>query len=164
MLPIRLRPLVVVTGTIRVEGGAQSKRRTPARSESAGHELTVTEHVKITADRRRADVLRIKFARQLERLVILRTDFGQLVDVAKLPELRQFLTELSTAATAFNRSARTAEVLNCFVWEHLTGQRKAAVEGWIARRLGEKDIDVSAALPQLEPEPPRVVADAPTGT
>lgn len=158
MSPIRLRPLVVVTGTIRVEGGAKSERRTPARAAGTGHKMTVTEHVEITSDRRRADVLRIKYARQLDRLIILRTDFGQLVDPGQLGELRQFLADLSSAATAFNRTSKTAEVLNCFVWEHLNGQRKAVVEGWIARRLNEADPDVTKAMPLLDAElvPPRV--------
>ncbi len=66
------------------------------------------------------------------------------------PELQRILTELTRRAVEFNRTATTAKVANCFLWENLQGNRKAAVEGWLARGELECDKEVQGALQVLD--------------
>jgi hypothetical protein len=173
---LKLRPLVVVTGTIHVEGGATSKRRAPApaRSNGAGKRKSttktavVTEELQVTDDRGRANSIIVTFSRALRKLTILRVPHGLLIDPANLPALQELSRRLTMKTIEFNRSAKTAEITNCWIIEPLQGTRRAAVEGWVARRLAKGDkkalaakaaLQVPSATPAEPPPPPPPAAE-----
>jgi hypothetical protein len=152
---LKLRPLIVVTGTAHVEGGEKSRRQsgtttTAKKRAKARGRVTVTEDLEISPDRRRANVIAVNYSRQIKRLAVIRTDFGMLFLPEALPELQRILIELTRRAVEFNRTATTAKVANCFLWENLQGNRKAAVEGWLARGELECDKEVQGALQVLD--------------
>jgi hypothetical protein len=142
---LRLRPLVVVTGTPHVEGGFTSERRARRRRKGV-----VTEELTITKDRKRANVIAVDHSRRLRKMAILRTPFGLLLDPSKLATVQELSRQLSRDAIAFNKTSSTTEITNCLLVEPLAGPRRAAVEGWIARRLSRGDAKALAARPALE--------------
>ncbi len=151
---LKLRPLIVVTGTAHVEGGEKSRRmplhpsatNTKTGKRRHGQEGLVTEKLEITKDRRAANVIAVNYSRQVKRLAVIRTSYGMLFLPEALPELQKILTELTRRSVEFNKTATTAKVANCFLWEPLASHRKAAVEGWLARGELECDKEVQAAL------------------
>lgn len=140
---VELRPLILVTGTIHAEGGRVHKVESSSGSR-------FVQNRNITKDRRSADVISTTYMRRLRQLRILKTPFGTLVDPAKLGEVKTMINEATSAVAEFNRHESAACVLeNCMLWEPLKGARLAAVQGWIARKLMEKDSEVKAAEEQL---------------
>jgi hypothetical protein len=166
---LKLRPLVVVTGTIHVEGGATSKRRAPAPAVRNGHgkkrvaakTAVVTEELHVTDDRGRANSIIVTFSRALRKLTILRVPHGLLIDPADLPALQELSRRLTMKTIEFNASAKTAEITNCWIIEPLQGVRRAAVEGWVARRLAKGDKKAVAARAALQAPSAAPAAPAP---
>lgn len=148
---LTLRPLLVVTGTVRIEGGEKSRtRQTPAEDTSRGdkEQLTSVRDVVITKERRRANVIAVDFFRLLHHIRICRTPFGTLVDPAKRPELLTLLDRMDKRIAEFNTDAGdSCWLTNCVIWERLAGNRQAATAGWLARHA--KDAKVKDVLAQL---------------
>ena len=151
---VELRPLIVVTGTIRIKGGETghvrrqpgSTRRTPAKN---GDKLVVVREVQISDDRRDADVIATGAARRLTRLCIMRTPFGVLCDPKDLPRIKDMITRAIQDVAKFNDEHTRAAISNCYVWERLAGNRLECVRGWLDRSILDKDEEVIAALDQL---------------
>lgn len=125
----QLRSLIVLTGSIHVEGGETSRIE---RREDAGDRANVTESRETTGDRRQAMVIKIGAHRSLKRVALLKTPYGTLVDLCDLPRLKSLLAGIAGKVAAFNRDAMTSQLSNGLLWERLQGNRLAAVEGWIA--------------------------------
>lgn len=149
---VRLRPLIVVTGTIRIKGGESGRvRQRPGSSQRTrdGDRLVVVREIKITDDRRDGDVVATGYARRLTRMCLLRTPFGALCDPKDLPRIKEMFTRAIQDVAEFNEKHKHTLLANCYVWEELAGNRRSSVHGWIDRQVLEKDPEVLAALPQL---------------
>jgi hypothetical protein len=161
---IKLRPLIVVTGTIHLEGGGSSKKLDSKRLEnaSADDDSESSETVirrEVTPDRKRGLSLSVLYARRLRLLRILRTPFGTLIDPMKLGDVKDLLMNATKDIAKFNEETRTCEVANCMVWEPLSGNRKLAVEGWLSHKAANGYRDVLHALLRLQqPEVPAAPA------
>jgi hypothetical protein len=144
-----LRPLIVVTGSIHVEGGDTHTVRQAAPKHSGS--ITINHTRKITQDRRQANVVSTGYMRRVARLRLLKTPYGSLVDPEKLPAVKELLTSATRDVAAFNAAHQeaTARLTNCLLWEHLRGQRLAAVEGWILRGVSDKVVEVVEVAPAL---------------
>jgi len=149
-----LRPLIVITGSIHVEGGdthsVRQKREPRHANGTATHALTHKRTV--TDDRRAANVISTDAMRRVRKLRLLWTPFGSLAAVEQLPAVKALVAESTRRAAEFNTKMgpmATARLTNCLVWEHLRGSRLASVEGWIARGVAENVPDVVAAVPTL---------------
>lgn len=150
---LKLRPLIVVTGTLHVEGGLKSQRRASAPGDKrmrGGTRTTVVQDREISAERKAAHVIFATYARRIKGLRIMKTPFGMLVAPDKLREVQALLVELTKRAAVFNKDSKVCKIENCLVWEELAGNRKAALEGWLARRKMEADDEVIEALPELQ--------------
>jgi len=143
-----LRPLIVLTGSIHVEGGDTHKVR-QADAQHGGGSITINHTRKITPDRRKANVVSTGYMRKVERIRVLKTPYGNLVDPEKLPAVKELLTAATRDVAAFNAMHTTARLTNCLLWEHLRGLRLAAVEGWILRGINDKVPEVVEAAPTL---------------
>ncbi len=154
---LQLRPLVVITGTIHVEGGAKSsvhsvqgrKKKKAPRSRKNARQLTVVHHRTVSLDRDRANVIATNYSRKLLRMRLLRTPFGTLLEPAKLNDFKKMMMEIATVVAVFNKGATRAQVTNGWLWENLSGVRLAAVRGWLAQQSRHKNEDVREALPLL---------------
>ncbi len=149
-----LRPLIVVTGSIHVEGGdthsVRQKREPKHMNGTATHALVHRRTV--TDDRRAANVISTEAMRQLRKLRVLKTPFGALVLPEQLDTVKELIADATKRAAEFNVRMgpdATARLTNCLLWEHLRGGRLASVEGWIARGVHEKRPEVVAAVPVL---------------
>lgn len=151
---VSLRPLIVVTGAVHVEGGHKQKRiRSGTDSKgnataTSGHRTVLQQH-RVSSDRLEANTIATGFMRKLRGLRLLKTPLGTLVDPKRLPEVKAMILDASTRAGEFNKSDRGCLVVNCMVWEHLSGNRLAAVCAWIDLLSSGDDADVKKALPQL---------------
>jgi len=145
-----LRPLLVVTGSIHVEGGDTHTVRQKGSSKNGAH-ISIDHTRKITADRREANVVSTGYMRRLARLRLLKTPYGSLVDPEKLPLVKELLASATRDVGTFNteHAGGTARLANCLVWEHLKGNRLAAVEGWLARQMHDSVPDAVSAAPTL---------------
>lgn len=164
---LKLRPLVVVTGTIHVEGGTTSKQSAGAsprrrKRDNGARTAVITKELQVSADRDRANVIVSEYSRKLRNMRVLWTPFGTLLDpkasrmwkgetCTTLEVLQAIAADLTRKAIDFNRTSKTVEVTNCWLIEPLTGVRRAAVEGWIARGVAKKDPDIVEALSDLTP-------------
>lgn len=149
---IDLRPLIVVTGTVRIEGGEKNtvrQQRGSTRRTDDGTKLVVVHEVRISDDRKKADVITTGYARRVQHIRILKTPFGSLVDPKHLDKVKEMLSKASAAVAEFNRTHKATKLSNCMLWEPLKGNRLDAIRGWIDRRLVEKDQEVRDALPLL---------------
>lgn len=149
---IDLRPLIVVTGTVRIEGGEKNtvrQQRGSSRRTGDGTKLVVVHEVRISDDRKKADVVTTGYARRVQHIRILKTPFGSLVDPKNLDKVKTMLDKASAAVAEFNRAHSSTRLSNCMLWEPLKGNRLDAIRGWIDRRLVEKDAEVKNALPLL---------------
>jgi hypothetical protein len=149
---VDLRSLIVVTGTIRIEGGEKNtvrQQRGSTRRIDEGTKLVVVHEVRITNDRKKADVITTGYARRIQHLRILKTPFGSLVDPKHLEKVKTMLARASADVAEFNRAYKLTRLSNCMLWEHLKGNRLDAIRGWIDRRLADKDQEVKDALPLL---------------
>lgn len=156
---VELRPLILMTGTIHAEGGKRHKtQRGSSSTEATGDNQTLstfTQKREISKDRRAADVITTTYMRKLRGLRILRTPYGTLIDPARLTEVKAMIDEAAADVVAFNGHSKTCQLSNCMLWEPLKGQRRAAVQGWIARKLADSDKTVEAAIGQLVADPAR---------
>jgi hypothetical protein len=141
-----LRPLIVLTGSIHVEGGDTHKVR---QADTQHGNITINHTRKITPDRRKANVVSTGYMRRVDRLRVLKTPYGNIVDPEKLPAIKELLTCATRDVATFNAAHSTARLTNCLLWEHLRGQRLAAVEGWIMRGLSDKVPEVVEAASAL---------------
>ena len=150
---LQLRPLVVVTGTIHVEGGEKSKvqlvhdkANTPRKK---SEQVTVVQHRTVARDRRRANVIVTNYARKLRALRILKTPFGTLIEPTKLKDFKGMLMDIARDVGIFNKGATQCQMTNGLLWENLTGNRLAAMRAWLAQQKRQKNRDVREALPSL---------------
>lgn len=151
---VELRPLVIVTGRIRTEGGESDRvRKQPGsmrRTKSGDGQKVVVVHEKVVTDaRRKADVITTGYARRFQHLRLLWTPFGALVDTKDLDKVKATLLRASTDVAEFNRTYKGSVLANCYLYERLSGNRLEAVRGWIDRRIIERDEAVIEALPTL---------------
>lgn len=165
---LKLRPLVVVTGAIHVEGGTTSKqhagepKRRKRSRDNGGRTAVITKELNVSEDRDRANVIVSEYSRKLRNMRVLWTPFGTLIDpkaprvwkgdtCTTLEMLQAVAAELTRKAVEFNKTSKTVEVTNCWLIEPLAGVRRAAVEGWIARGIAKKDPRIVEALLDLAP-------------
>jgi hypothetical protein len=134
---MKLRPLLVVTGTVHVEGGEQNTLETLTEPAARGRErMVITQEREITRDRRRANVIATGYMRRLRKMQLSRTPFGHLVDPARRDELQVMINAATKDVREFNGTARNGcRLANCMVWEILRGNRRAALEGWFTRQV-----------------------------
>lgn len=146
---VNLRPLIVVTGAVHVEGGHRQKRipRNATEEGVRGQRVVLQQH-RVSADRLAANTIATGFMRRLRGLRLLKTPLGTLIDPRRLSEVKSMILDASARAGEFNKSERGCLLVNCMVWEHLAGNRLAAVCAWIDL-LGEDDEDVKKALPHV---------------
>jgi hypothetical protein len=152
-----------MTGTLRIEGGKTGKQTDmPTTDKQADRRRIYTSLTReVTSDRRRGDVIVSDYLRRIKKLRVLKTPFGTLIDPANLAELRALLDSITADVMTFNASSKTCKLANCLLWEPLLGNRKASVEGWIARRAADGDPEIARALPRLSVAlPEKVVAAA----
>jgi len=141
------RPLLVLTGTVHIEGGMTSKAVRVAQSAT---DAQVTMHQSVSDARKRANAIASKYSRSITRtLRLLKTPFGALVDPADARRIQTLLVEITQTAAKFNTRAVDCQVFNCFVLENLHGVRLASFTGWFNRRMLNKDPEALAALPKL---------------
>lgn len=155
---LTLRPLIVVTGNIHVEGGISNRGKQSKKDLGDRDRVVITQEREISRDRRSADVIATNWARTLRGLRLIKTDFGTLVDPARLPDLKEALDDVMRAIGKFNAAAGAGcAVSNCVIWEHLSGNRRTHVAGWLVHRAVEDDAEVLSVLPQIEAVPERAV-------
>jgi hypothetical protein len=143
---VELRPLIVVTGTLRVEGGLKRAR---TKAKAKGSQIMVTESLNIGEDRRAGNVVAARYLRKLAGLKILHTPFGSLVDPKNLDRVKDTISQAMIDCQAFNRAHEKCKVMNTMIWEHLRGQRLDAIIAWVDRRVREGDDSVTAVLSSL---------------
>lgn len=144
--------MIIVTGTVRIEGGEKSSVRKQPGSQkrtSDGNKLVVVQEKQITDDRLKADVVTTGYHRRLQRLRLLKTPFGALVDVKHLDKVKDMIQRASADVAEFNRTHKQSKLANCYLWERLSGNRMEAVRGWIDRQLAEGNAEVKEALAEL---------------
>ncbi len=150
-----LRPIIVITGSIRVEGG--DKRVAQRREESSDDLIvrqTVTQTREVTKDRRRANVVSTEFMRRVRLMRVINTPFGGLVDAERLKDVKELMTNAAEAVAEFNAGHgvdATARLTNGLLWEPLRGNRLIAVESWLAQGVASKDPEVVQAAKALAP-------------
>lgn len=149
---VELRPLIVVTGTIHIEGGETNTVRTSQRDQS-GKRLKVTLDRNVSEDRRAAAVIATDYMRRLRRIHIMRTPFGVLVDPLRLTDVKELWNTINRKIIAYNSTTRVCAISNCVLWEKLHGTRLAAVSGWIDARVSENEETVLSVLSALEFKP-----------
>lgn len=118
-------------------------------SRARATETTIVQKRAVSKDRERAHVIFSTYARNVKALRLLKTPFGMLFTPEQVSAVQTLIVEMTKKASAFNKTARDCRIENCLVLEPLDGPRKAALEGWLARRKQENDAAVLAALPQL---------------
>jgi hypothetical protein len=143
---VELRPMIVVTGTLHVEGGLTRER---TKSRVKGPRVTVTEDLDISKDRRSGNVVAARYLRRLSGLKVLHTPYGILVDPRYLDKVKDTVAQATIDCQAFNRWHAKCKLLNTMVWEHLKGNRLDAITAWIDRRSRDGDESVTAALGSL---------------
>lgn len=144
--------LVVVTGSIYVEGGEKSTRRDLTERGKNRDKIRVVQDREVSHDRRQALSIAAGYHRKFQRLRLLRTTpLGTLYDASTLAELKTLFLDLTKRASDFNKDSVECRMLNCLVWEPLVGNRKAAFEGYLARRAADGDAAVVTALKLLSP-------------
>lgn len=145
---VELRPLIVVTGTLHVEGGFKRARTKPAGATGAAKQ-TITEDVRVTSDRRAGNVVAARYLRKLRDLKLLHTPYGILVDPAHLDKVKDTISQSVVDRGEFNRTHKSCQVDSTLVWEHLRGNRLDAVTAWVERRAREGDEKVISAYKQI---------------
>lgn len=123
--------LLVVTGTIRIEGGEQNKV-----VRHRGSRVVLTRRV--SDDRKAADVITTDYMRRLRGIALMRTPYGVLVATDRRGELDDLLVLTDGKIRAYNAASRSraCHVTNCVVVEELRGARLKAVEAWLRARRG----------------------------
>lgn len=132
---MELRPLVVLTGTLHVEGGIDKKVRS---REKHGSTRLVTESRKISPARRQANVVVTDIMRRIRATRLLRTPFGTLFKAEALTAVQAIIEQATKSVQAFH--GEECRLANTLVWEHLKGNRRDAVAAWVAARVTEKEV------------------------
>lgn len=137
---VRLRPLIVVTGTIRVSGGESTTQKTDVDPADATKSVVLRR--KVTAPERKAALSLITtFLKKLNRCVALDTPFGRLVEPDVMTTtLKGVLAEIDGKVRAFNSAVMGCALVNAVVWEPLSGNRKARVEAWLEANADDKKL------------------------
>jgi hypothetical protein len=149
---VDLRPLILITGTIRVEGGEKNRVRNED-STRAGNTMKVITDRTVSKDRRAANVIVTDYMRKLRGIVILRTPYGTLLDPSRVEEFKQLMAIVLRRIADYTAETRTTRLTNCVLWEKLSGQRQAAIAGWVAAELAHGNKDVKQALKELTEAP-----------
>lgn len=145
---LKLKPLIVVTGSIHVEGGEKNTIRSTAESHGRARQ-TLIHTRQISQARRDGNTIATSTSRKFKGLRIARTPFGSLVDPARSDELHAFLSAATQDVSEFNKAHKSSDCVltNSMVWERLKGNRLAAVEGWLSRHAD--DTAIKKVLDQL---------------
>lgn len=151
---MKLRPLIVVTGALRAEGGRKSHQEMTRK----GDVMHIEEQRSISSDRRHATTLSTSYMRRLKRLRILMTPFGHIIDREKLPEVRRLLSRAANEVGTFHATPRDCKLTNCMIWEPLQGNRLMAFTAWLMANRNTPE--VKAVLPDLRLIPAATDADA----
>lgn len=122
-------PYVVVTGTVQVHGGETRKM---SSSRGADGAVVAQLHKVRTEAKLRGDVVSARYMRRVRELRVVKTPFGSLVHVDRLPDVKQMLIEANVEIEEFNRTEEGTRLRNCLVWEPLRGNRLHAVKAWLA--------------------------------
>lgn len=148
-----LRPIVVITGNVRVEGGDRhSVRQSSTNENDSGATQVLTHTREVTKDRKAANVVSTEFMRQVRLLCTIKTPWGSLVDAVNLAAVKDLISGATRAVAEFNTrvgAQATSRLTNALLWEHLKGNRLAAVEGWFARGVAERNENVMKAAAAL---------------
>jgi hypothetical protein len=149
---LHLKPLIIITGTLHVEGGLKSQRRASSAGtkQRNGTRTTIVQDRDVSEERQRAHVIFSTYSRQIKALRLIKTPFGVLVHPNRLRDVQALLVGMTKTAAVFNQSTKLCKIENCLVWEELVGNRKAALEGWLARRRFDGDAGIIKALPDLQ--------------
>lgn len=145
---VDMRPLIVLTGTLHVEGGLAKTTRSKSK-QRGGNKLTVTESREVSPDRRRGNVVVTDVMRRIRQIRIIRTPFGTLVAPDQLEALKAVIAEATKDVSSFNTSATKVRLANTLLWEHLKGNRLDAIRVYVEKAVREGDEEVKAALPML---------------
>jgi hypothetical protein len=144
---MKLRPFLLLSGTVTMEGGDQTERVRGTRTGGEVQHLVVRRRV--TPDRKRANTIATTVRRDVRRLSVLTTPWGTLIPLERHAELRDLLAKTSRTVAEFNKGATTTQLVNALTHDHLSGAILASVEGWIEKRLRARDAKVCAAEPEL---------------
>lgn len=142
---IELRPLLVLSGTLHVEGGLSKSVRKERGSRGPSH-VVITEERTVAKDRRAGNVLAAGYMRRIRDLKLLRTPWGVLADPKNLGKIKDVIAQAVIDASVFNEGHPKCYVMNTMIWEHLKGNRLEAVLGWVDRKLREDDQEVKDAI------------------
>lgn len=123
---IELRPLLIVFGTLHVEGGSRRDK-----------------------ERRAGDVIAAGYFRRTRELTILHTPWGRLADPANLRKVKDVIAQATIDVARFNGShSKKFRAENTLVWDHLKFNLRDAVTVWVDRKVqdGNEDVKNSVAL------------------
>lgn len=148
---VQLRPLLVVTGAIHIEGGYTSEVQTSAPGPRGATLSTVKTNK--TRARRDADVVASVNSRRVKKLRVLKTPYGLVLHAHSQPTLEAIMRDIARDVAAFNARGEACQMHNCMIFEPLAGARLQGVTGWINWRLRAKDAAVIKALPKILPVP-----------
>jgi hypothetical protein len=148
---VDLRPLILITGTLRVEGGEKNRVRNED-STRAGNSVHVVVDRTVSKDRRAANVIVTDYMRKLRGIVILRTPYGTLLDPVRLDEFKQLMAVVLRRIADYTSVPRRTRLTNCVLSEKLAGQRQAAIAGWLAAEAAQGNDEVQSALKELTVE------------
>lgn len=156
-----MRQLYVLTGTIRVEGGEryEQEKQDEVRGAAGRSQFTVVQRREISKDRLAGNVIATEYSRRVRQIRLLKTPYGALIAPETLPTVKAMLDEATKDVVTFNAKWKKCHLTNCMLWEKLRGNRLAAVEGWITRRLEAEDPAV-VTVSLLLVEQPAVTAAA----
>lgn len=148
---VELRPLIVVTGTVRAEGGETNTVRNTNKPKEGKTETSMVISVErtVSKDRRIANVITTDYMRKLRQLRLVKSPFGALISPKDLHAIKQLCADVGRKIAEYNKTTRSCVLTNCVLWENLLANRRLAVAGWIDARIVAEDEEVLRALPQL---------------
>ena len=144
---IEIKPFFVVTGNLKIEGG-ETTHIEHSSEDPSGKSTQVRQRQKSPMRPRGASMV-VQASRKLLALSVLRTPYGVLVDPSEGKNVQKLLMTLTREAREFNAESPDCRVTNYYLLEGLTGPRKAAVEGWIAKQKAAGDPEIKDLLPKL---------------
>lgn len=110
---IALRPLLIVFGTLHVDGGRS----------------------RMDKERKAGNVLAAGYFRRTRDLTILHTPWGRLVDPVNLRKVKDVIAQATIDVSRFNAVRERCRVDNTLVWEHLRWNLRDAVTIWVDRKV-----------------------------
>ena len=144
---VELRPLIIVSGTLHVEGGLSKSTRVSKKADTT--KVVTTEERTVSKDRRAGNVVAASYMRRMAVLKILRTPWGALVGPEEIDKLKAMVAQASAEVTSFNKLHTKCKLANTMVYEPLEGPRREAISAWVARKAREGDEEVKTALALL---------------